>query len=164
MRKTLSNILNNLKNKNIFLLHNDLFHFETFNSINCGITEPTTISISAGLASQGKIVFVYSVAGFSLYRAFDQIKYYLTNSCNPDCKKLYKGKVILLIAGAGDCIDVYPKYMGESHRIRDDDKLAELLNVKLYNPKNKEEFRKLIHELLKKDFNFCIVRLGRDDL
>ena len=87
MRRTVSNLLNNLKNKNIFLLHDDLFHFDTFNSINCGITEPTMVDIACGLASQGKTVFVYGICGFVLYRAFDQIKF--------NVSKEYTGNIFL---------------------------------------------------------------------
>jgi transketolase len=48
-------------------------HDEKF--INVGVAEANAISIAAGLASQGKRVFVYGVAGFILYRAFEQIKF-----------------------------------------------------------------------------------------
>ena len=44
------------------------------------------------------------------------------------------------------------------------EELAELLDVNLYSPKNKEDFKKLIQGLLNKDFDFCVVRLGKDDL
>ena len=74
MRKTLNRFLNKYKNKDVYLLHADMFGFETFNSINCGIQEPNMVNIACGLASQGKKVIIYGVAGFVLYKAYEQIK------------------------------------------------------------------------------------------
>jgi transketolase len=51
-----------------------MFGFQTFNSINCGIQEPNMVNIACGLASQGKKVIIYGVAGFVLYKSYEQIK------------------------------------------------------------------------------------------
>jgi transketolase len=45
--------------------------------INVGIAEQSAILISAGLALEGKKVFVYAIAPFVTYRCYDQIKLYL---------------------------------------------------------------------------------------
>ena len=55
-----------------------MWGFETkCNLINCGIQEPNMVNIAAGLASQGKKVIIYGVAGFVLYKAYEQIKFSL---------------------------------------------------------------------------------------
>ncbi|WP_415712919.1 hypothetical protein [Maridesulfovibrio sp.] len=45
--------------------------------LNVGVAELNSIGVAAGLAEAGKRVFVYSVAGFILHRAFEQIKFEL---------------------------------------------------------------------------------------
>jgi transketolase len=42
--------------------------------LNCGIAEQNTISIAAGLAASGKIVFVYSIIPFVTMRCFEQVR------------------------------------------------------------------------------------------
>ena len=153
MRQTLSNFLNEIKDRDVYLLHDDLFHFKTFNSYNLGITEPTIVTIACGLASQGKHIIIYSLAGFTLYRAFDQIKFYLSHT-------KYTGNVIFCNAGGGLAINCYPKYMGESHRIRDDYDICKLLNLNLYTPNNKDEFLELLKNKLYSET--CFIRLGID--
>lgn len=161
MRQTLSNILNQRQDPNIFLLHNDLFHFETYNSLNLGITEPSTVSIAAGIASRNKTVIIYSIGGFILYRGFDQIKFNL-------CVHSQPGKVIFCNAGGGKAVNVYPSYMGESHRIRDDQELCDLLGIELIEPNSKQDFEVLMNDLLDskdgKNGLVKFIRLGRDGI
>lgn len=42
--------------------------------LNCGISEANMISVSAGLASCGKIPFAYTISNFLIYRAYEQIR------------------------------------------------------------------------------------------
>ena len=71
-----------LKNKKIIFLSNDqgaksLDNFRVkykSNYINVGISEQNIISLSAGLASRGYKVFVYSIASFITLRCLEQIK------------------------------------------------------------------------------------------
>jgi len=66
----------------IFLLTADMGYsvFETFRDefpdrfLNTGIAEQNTIGIAAGLASRGKIVFVYSIIPFVTMRCFEQVR------------------------------------------------------------------------------------------
>ena len=66
----------------IFLLTADMGYsvFETFRDefpdrfLNTGIAEQNAISIAAGLASRGKIVFVYSIIPFVTMRCFEQVR------------------------------------------------------------------------------------------
>ena len=157
MRQALVNYLNTKKDDNIYLLHDDLFHYNCFNSINCGIIEPTIVTIASGLARCGKNVIIYSVAGFTLYRSFDQIKFYISPLQN-----LSYGHVVFCNAGGGHAIDAYPSYMGESHRIRDDLELCNLLKIPLFEPKSSNEFIKLLDQSLTLDRKISFIRLGYD--
>ena len=66
----------------IFLLTADMGYsvLETFRDefpdrfLNTGIAEQNTIGIAAGLASRGKIVFVYSIIPFVTMRCFEQVR------------------------------------------------------------------------------------------
>jgi transketolase C-terminal domain/subunit len=70
MRKTLHRFLSKSKNKDIYFLHCDMWGFPTKgNVINVGIQEPNMVNIASGLASTGKTVIIYGVAGFVLYKA-----------------------------------------------------------------------------------------------
>ena len=70
------------KDERIFLLTPDMGFsvLEKFREefpdrfLNCGIAEQNTISVAAGLAESGKIVFVYSIIPFVTMRCFEQIR------------------------------------------------------------------------------------------
>lgn len=70
------------KNKNIFLIVNDLGfgviepYVKKFpkNFFNAGISEQSMVGYAAGLAASGKQVFVYSIANFSSIRCAEQIR------------------------------------------------------------------------------------------
>ena len=42
--------------------------------VNVGVAEQNMIGIAAGLALEGKIVFVYSIANFPIMRCYEQIR------------------------------------------------------------------------------------------
>ena len=82
MRATLHKYLTKLNHPDIYLLHADMWGFPTGgNVINCGVQETNMVNIAAGLASQGKRVIIYGVAGFVIYKAYEQIK--LNKYSNP---------------------------------------------------------------------------------
>ena len=70
------------KNKNIFLVTNDLGYnvIEEFqnkfqkNVINAGVSEQSMMGYAAGLAASGKHVFVYSIGNFNTFRCAEQIR------------------------------------------------------------------------------------------
>jgi transketolase len=70
------------KNKNIVLITGDLGFglFEDFAEqfpnqfINIGIAEQNMIGVAAGLALEGKVVFVYSIGNFPTLRCLEQIR------------------------------------------------------------------------------------------
>ncbi|MBI3337223.1 MAG: 1-deoxy-D-xylulose-5-phosphate synthase [Candidatus Staskawiczbacteria bacterium] len=70
------------KDKNIYLLNGDLgFSFlEEFEKrfperyVNCGIAEQNMMGVAAGMAMEGKKVYVYSIIPFAVFRCFEQIR------------------------------------------------------------------------------------------
>jgi len=68
--------------KNIYLLTGDLgfSFFEEFAKkfpnrfINCGVAEQNMIGVAAGLALEGKKVYVYSIISFVVFRCFEQVR------------------------------------------------------------------------------------------
>ncbi len=84
MRKAFVSALTELArdNKDVFLLTGDLGFsvFEDFIKIfpgqylNCGVAEQNMVGMAAGLAMNGKHVFVYSIVPFATMRPFEQIR------------------------------------------------------------------------------------------
>jgi len=84
VRDTFINKLTNLaeNDPNIMFLTGDLGFgvVENFESkfpnqfLNCGVAEQNMIGMAAGLASEGKKVFVYSIANFPTFRCLEQIR------------------------------------------------------------------------------------------
>jgi transketolase len=70
------------QNSDLMLLTGDLGYnvFEKFEErfpkqyINCGVAEQNMVGLAAGLASEQKKVFVYSIANFSTFRCLEQIR------------------------------------------------------------------------------------------
>lgn len=82
-KKFIQNLVKkNKTKKNIYLIINDLGYnvVEPFekefpkNFYNAGISEQNMMSMSAGLASEGAQVFVYSIGNFSTFRCAEQIR------------------------------------------------------------------------------------------
>lgn len=70
------------KDKNVMFLTADMgaFGLNKFKEnlpnqfINMGVAEQNTVSVAAGLALEGKKVFIYSIASFITQRCYEQIK------------------------------------------------------------------------------------------
>ena len=144
------------KDKNILLISNeqgasalDKFRKELDNQfINAGISEQNIISVSAGLASQGKKVFVYSISSFITLRCFEQIKIDL------NIKKL---PVTILAVGASYSYDT----SGPTHHSIDDIAILRTLgNFEIYSPSDNNVLKKIFNETLKSKIP-NIVRLDR---
>ena len=84
MRNAFAQELVNLadKDERIILLAGDI-GFRIFDEflekfpnrfINCGIAEQNMISVAAGMASEGKVPFVYTIIPFLVMRAYEQIR------------------------------------------------------------------------------------------
>ena len=144
------------KNKNILLISNeqgaaalDKFRKELKNQfINAGISEQNIISVSAGLASQGKKVFVYSISSFITLRCLEQIKIDLN---------IMKLPVTILAVGASYSYDT----AGPTHHSIDDIAILRTLgNFEIYSPSDNNVLKRIFEETLKSKIP-NIVRLDR---
>lgn len=152
MRNTLHRFISKANNKDIYFLHCDMWGFPTKgNVINCGIQEPNMVNIAAGLASQGKTVIIYGVAGFVLYKAYEQIK------LNVKGWSENYGSIIFVNAGHNGCYG----FAGRGHLLDDDHILCEALSLDLYEPPTRKAFLRRIKELCKTK-GAHLVRLGND--
>ncbi|OIP01372.1 MAG: hypothetical protein AUJ98_04745 [Bacteroidetes bacterium CG2_30_33_31] len=115
--------------------------------INAGIAEQSMVSVAAGLASQGHIVFVYSIAPFLVYRALEQIR-------NDVC--FHEMPVIIVGNGGGYGYGI----MGSSHHaLSDIATISSLPNIKSYIPAFKEDVG-LCLDAIVKNRKPAYVRLG----
>lgn len=103
---------------------------------NFGIAEANMISVASGLASCGKIPFVYTIANFITMRAFEQVR-------NDVC--LQKMNVKLVGIGAGF---VYSN-LGPTHHATEDISLMRALpNMTIFSPADPLEAKKITHAAL----------------
>ena len=144
------------KNKNILLISNeqgaaalDKFRKELKNQfINAGISEQNIISVSAGLSSQGKKVFVYSISSFITLRCLEQIKIDLN---------IMKLPVTILAVDASYSYDT----AGPTHHSIDDIAILRTLgNFEIYSPSDNNVLKRIFKETLKSKIP-NIVRLDR---
>ena len=148
MRATLNKFIR--RAPDIYLLHSDLWGFDC-PSINVGIQEPNMVNIAAGLASQGNRVVVYGIAGFVLYKAYEQIKMNIKGWAE------HHGSVVFVNAGRNGCYSI----CGRGHLVDDDQDLCMALEMDLYTPSNRKDFLRIVKEgLQRKGTRF--IRLGYD--
>ena len=148
MRKTLNKFIK--RYPNAVLLHCDMWGFDG-PSINCGIQEPNMVNIAAGMASQGKKVIVYGIAGFVLYKSYEQIKLNVKGWAEN------YGSVVFVNAGRNGCYSV----CGRGHLVEDDQDLLKALGMKLHTPKTRKEFLRNLKDGLKQNGS-SFIRLGWD--
>ena len=87
---------------------------------NAGIAEQATVSIASGMAAEGLIPIIYSIASFLVFRALEQIRINIV---------LRDTNVKLIGNGSGD----YFKFLDECHCCRDyDEKLMKLIGMPFY--------------------------------
>ena len=141
----------------IFLLTADMGYsvFETFRDefpdrfLNTGIAEQNTIGVAAGLASRGKIVFVYSIIPFVTMRCFEQVRLDLAyNFMN----------VKLVGVGAGL---TYGSLGSSHHALEDIAIMRSLPDMTVLCPGDPIETR----ELIKRSFEYegpVYIRLGKN--
>ena len=148
MRATLNKFIR--RNPDIILLHCDMWGLDC-PSINMGIQEPNMVNVAAGLASQGKKVVVYGVAGFVLYKAYEQMKLNVKGWAEN------YGSIVFVNAGRNGCYSV----CGRGHLVEDDQDLCKALDLDLYTPETRKEFLRCVKEGLQtKGSRF--IRLGND--
>jgi transketolase len=153
MRKTLDKFLRRAP-KDIYLLHCDMWKWpeSPYTQINCGVQEPNMINIAAGLASQGKRVIIYGVAGFVLHKAYEQLK------LNVKGWSENYGSIIIVNAGANGAY----KLSGRGHLLDDDALLMQALDIPLYDPIDRSTFVRNIKEGLQTK-GVRYIRLGWDN-
>ena len=114
--------------------------FETFREefpdrfLNTGIAEQNTIGIAAGLASRGKIVFVYSIIPFVTMRCFEQIRLDLAYN---------KSNVKIVGVGAGF---TYGSLGSSHHALEDISLMRSLPNMTVLCPGDPVEAKELIKQ------------------
>lgn len=153
MRKTLHNFLSKLRHPDVYLLHSDMWGFPTKgNVINCGVQETNMVNIAAGLASQGKKVVIYGVAGFVIYKAYAQIKLNIKDWSE------HKGSIVFVNAGHNGCYS----YCGRGHLVYDDYKLMDALEIPLFDPPDRRTFLRQLKQGLQQN-GVRFIRLGWDN-
>ncbi|MBI2630281.1 hypothetical protein HYW76_04200 [Candidatus Pacearchaeota archaeon] len=110
-------------------IFNDLEKENPSHLINTGITEQASVNLATGMALEGLKPYVFSIVPFVLERPFEQIK------------MLMEHKADVKLIGYWD----YPE-AGPTHFTKDVPKICECLGIKLYEPKDSEETRKLLLE------------------
>ena len=145
------------KDDRIFLLTPDMGYsvLEKFREefpdrfLNCGIAEQNTISIAAGLAASGKIVFVYSIIPFVTMRCFEQVRLDLAyNNSN----------VKLVGVGAGF---TYGSAGTSHHAIEDIAIMRSIPNMTVLCPGDPIETRELIKRSYER-YGPIYIRLGKN--
>jgi transketolase len=110
------------------------------------------VNIAAGLASQGKRVIIYGVAGFVIYKAYEQIKLNIKGWAEN------YGSIIFVNAGHNGCYSI----CGRGHLVDDDIHLMNALNIPLYDPVDQSTFVRNIKDGLKRP-GVRFIRLGWDN-
>jgi transketolase len=155
MRNTLDIFLSKYNNPDLYFLHADMWSFEKFKTkypercLNFGIGETNMVNVAGGLASQGKKVIIYGVAGFVYQRAYEQLKFSVVN---------FGKNVTLVNAGANGCYN----RCGIGHLPDDDYKLMNALNINCHEPTTRSEFLNTLTESIK-DNKTNFIRLGWDN-
>lgn len=153
MRETLHKFLNRYPGE-VYFLHADMWKWTNgnYNIINCGVQEPNMVNIAAGLASQGKRVIVYGVAGFVIYKAYEQIKLNIKGWAEN------YGSIMFINAGANGCYSI----CGRGHLLDDDALLMQALNIPLFDPQDRSTFVRTAKEGLQHK-GVRYIRLGWDN-
>lgn len=109
------------------------------NVINLGVQEPNMVNVAAGLASQGKRVIIYGVAGFVIYKAYEQIKLNIKGWAE------HYGSIVFVNAGHNGCYSV----CGRGHLVYDDHILMQGLDIPLFDPPDRKTFLRNVKDGLK---------------
>lgn len=153
MREKLHKFLNRYSGE-VYFLHCDMWKWTEgrYRQINCGVQEPNMVNIASGLASQGKRVIIYGVAGFVIYKAYEQIKLNIKGWAEN------YGSIIFVNAGANGAY----KICGRGHLLDDDEQLMQSLKIDFFDPIDTSTFIRNVKEGLKKP-GVRYIRLGWDN-
>ena len=157
MRKAFDQALCRLaEEENILLLLGDLGKFPNFETkypnrtFNVGCMESNMVNFAVGLATQGFKVVIYTVSGFTIYKAYDQIKFMVPEIKNSE------GSITIFNAGPGF---VYNS-VGRGHYLLNDLALMEQ-EADVYMPKCELEVHEAMESLINEG-SFNYIRGGED--
>lgn len=153
MRQSLHRFLNLYKGE-VYFLHCDMWKWldGNYKQINCGVQEPNMVNIAAGLASQGKKVIIYGVAGFVIYKSYEQIKLNIKGWAEN------YGSIVFVNAGANGAY----KICGRGHLLDDDEQLMQSLKIDFFDPADTSTFIRNVKDGLKYP-GVRYIRLGWDN-
>lgn len=116
--------------------------------INCGISEQNMAAVSAGLALEGNIVFLYSIANFPTMRCLEQLR-------NDVC--YHNANVKILATGGGFAYGT----SGMTHHATEDIAIMRALpNMRVYSPADYIEAEAALFDAYH-SANPCYIRLAR---
>ncbi|HOS52318.1 MAG TPA: transketolase C-terminal domain-containing protein [Fervidobacterium sp.] len=152
--KKLTELVSN--DEKIYLLTGDLGFsvFDDFrqtfpnNFINMGLSEASMIGAAAGMAMEGRRVFVYSIIPFVTFRVLEQIR-------NDICLQNLPVKII----GVGEGL-TYGTSGPTHHAIEDIGIMSSLPNMVVLSPGDPIEVEKLVEESVSLN-SPCYIRLGK---
>ncbi|MCY3020066.1 MAG: transketolase [Planctomycetota bacterium] len=106
--------------------------------VNCGIMEPATVGIAAGMSMSGCIPIVYCIVNFLVFRSLEQIRNDVV---------LQKLNVKFIGTGAND----YFRFLGASHCCGQTDiAVFNTIGLKVYDPSTSSTpFEKLVEQWIK---------------
>ena len=119
-----------INNKDIYIVTNDMdiFSLRKFKDkfpdrfFNMGVAEQNMLNFAAGLASQKKIVLIYGILPFLVYRSYEQLKF---NICSM--------QLPVILTGVGTGLSF--SYDGPTHHATHDiASLNSLPELNIYNP------------------------------
>ena len=153
MRKFLTEYI-----KNSIFVHCDMwgdrFPMDTsVKVLDFDLAEQTAINAVAGMYLNGKIIYVYGVAGFMIHQ-MEQIKYSILTTIKNYPKK---GKIIFINAGKVG----YEKFT-EPHKLVDDIELMEHYGIPIFDPNTIDELKIALEQIYIGNIEVSYIRLGKD--
>jgi len=137
-----------------YLLHADMFNTKNFPTkatvINTGLGESNLLNIAGGIASQGKNVYIYGVAGFIIHR-LEQLKF----SCKHFGAK--HGKIIIFNAGK-----VGYEGLGIGHKMDDDIDIMRMYDIPYFQPKILNNLKIVLKDIETENNGLFYIQLGKD--
>ncbi len=144
------------KDKNIILITGDLGYgvlteiWEKYPQqfINAGISEQNMAAVACGMALEGKIVFIYSIANFPTFRCLEQIRNDIL---------YHKANVKIVALGAGFSYGT----AGMSHHATEDIAImGSLPNLTVFSPCDQTETKAVTKASIELN-SPCYIRLGK---
>lgn len=117
--------------------------------LNCGIAEQNMMGMAAGLASEGKKVFVYSIANFPTFRCLEQIR-------NDICYHNFPVTIVSIGAGFS-----YGSLGYSHHAVEDIAIMRSLPGLRLLSPNDPFEVEECMQIIIKNPLP-TYLRLGKD--